>query len=60
MWFGETSNGQRGSAQGTFTAYINILDQNGGVVDRVAQTARFSSDGREFFLDKGTCTLPEL
>jgi hypothetical protein len=58
VWFGETSNANQGSAQGTFTAYLNILSQGGGVVDRVAQTGHFGSNG-EFFLDKGTCILPE-
>jgi hypothetical protein len=59
VWFGDTSNATRGSFQGTFTAYLNIVSKGGGVVDRVAQTAHFSSDGAEFFLDKGTCLLPE-
>jgi hypothetical protein len=59
VWFGDTSNANQGSAQGTFTAYLNIVSQGGGVVDRVAQTAHFSSNGTEFFLDKGTCLLPE-
>jgi hypothetical protein len=58
VWFGDTSNANQGSAQGTFTAYLNILSQGGGVVDRVAQTGHFGSNG-EFFLDKGTCILPE-
>jgi hypothetical protein len=35
------------------------VSQGGGVVDRVAQTGHFSSDGAEFFLDRGTCLLPE-
>jgi hypothetical protein len=58
VWFGETSNAQQGSLQGTFTAYLNILSQGGGVVDRVAVTAHFN-DGNEFEFDKGTCVLPE-
>jgi hypothetical protein len=59
VWFGDTSNANQGSLQGTFTAYLNIVSQGGGVVDRVAQTAHFSSNGAEFELDKGTCLLPE-
>jgi hypothetical protein len=59
VWFGDTSNANQGSFQGTFTAYLNIVSQGGGVVDRVAQTAHFSSDGANFFLDKGTCLLPD-
>ena len=47
-----------GNAQGTFTAHLNIISQGGGVVDRVAQTGHFGSNG-EFTLDKGTCMLPE-
>ena len=58
VWFGDTSNANTGSAQGTFTAYINIIATGGGVVDRVAQTGHFDSNG-EFFFDKGTCQLPE-
>ena len=27
IWFGDTSNAQQGSAQGTFTAYLNIISQ---------------------------------
>jgi hypothetical protein len=59
VWFGDTSNANQGSFQGTFTAYLNIVSQGGGVVDRVAQTAHFSSNGANFFLDKGTCLLPD-
>ena len=58
VWFGDTSNANTGSAQGTFTAHINIIAKGGGVVDRVAQTGHFGSNG-EFFLDNGTCELPE-
>jgi hypothetical protein len=58
VWFGDTSNANQGSAQGTFTAYLNILSTGGGVVDRVAQTGHFDNN-REFSLDKGTCILPE-
>jgi hypothetical protein len=58
VWFGATSNANQGSEQNTFTGYLNIVDQGGGVVDRVAQTAHFNSNGTEFFLDKGTCVLP--
>jgi hypothetical protein len=58
VWFGDTSNAQQGSTQGTFTAYLNIISQGGGVVDTVRQTGHFGSNG-EFFLDNGTCELPE-
>ena len=58
VWFGATSNANTGSAQDTFTAYLNIIAPGGGVVDRVAQTGHFSSNGG-FFLDKGTCELPD-
>ena len=46
VWFGDTSNANQGSAQGTFTAHLNIVGQRGGVVDRVAQTSHFGSNGR--------------
>jgi hypothetical protein len=59
VWFGDTANAQQGSAQGTFTAYLNIVSQGGGVVDTVRQTGHFSSTGNEFFLDHGSCELPE-
>lgn len=59
VWFGETTNSQQESAHGTFTAHLNIVEPGGGVVDRVAQTGHFSSDGNEFFLDQGTCELPD-
>jgi opacity protein-like surface antigen len=59
VWFGDTANAQHGSAQGTFTAYLNIVSPGGGVVDTVRQTGHFSTSGNEFFLDHGTCELPE-
>jgi hypothetical protein len=58
LWFGDTSNAQQGSAQGTFTAHLNIVSQGGGVVDTIRQTGHFGSNG-EFELDHGTCMLPE-
>ena len=58
VWFGDTSNAQQGTAQGTFTAYMNIVGKGGGVVDTVRQTAHFGSTG-DFFLDHGSCELPE-
>jgi hypothetical protein len=30
LWFGDTSNAQQGTAQGTFTAHLNIVSQGGG------------------------------
>jgi hypothetical protein len=59
VWFGDTANAQQGSAQGTFTAYMNIVSPGGGVVDTVRQTGHFSTTGNEFFLDRGSCELPE-
>ena len=58
VWFGDTFNAQQGTAQGTFTAYMNIIRRGVGVVDSVRQTAHFSSTG-EFSLDNGSCVLPE-
>jgi hypothetical protein len=58
IWFGDTSNAQQGSAQGTFTAYLNIISKGGGVVDTVRQTGHFGSNG-EFELDHGSCVLPD-
>jgi opacity protein-like surface antigen len=58
VWFGDTANAQQGTAQGTFTAHMNIVRRGGGVVDTVRQTGHFSSTG-EFFLDNGSCELPE-
>jgi hypothetical protein len=58
IWFGDTSNAQQGSAQGSFTAYLNIISKGGGVVDTIRQTGHFGSNG-EFELDHGTCVLPE-
>jgi hypothetical protein len=58
VWFGDTSNAQQNSAQGTFTAFMNIVSKGGGVVDSVRQVGHFGSNG-EFFLDKGACELPE-
>ncbi len=59
VWFGGTFNNQNGEEQGTFTFHINIIQKGGGVVDRVAITAHFSSDGANFFFDKSTCIPPE-
>jgi hypothetical protein len=58
VWFGDTSNAQQGTAQGTFTAFLNIISKGGGVVDTVQQVGHFGPNG-EFFLDRGTCVLPE-
>jgi hypothetical protein len=58
VWFGDTFNAQQGTAQGTFTAYLNIISRGGGVVDTVRQTGHFGSNG-EFTLDHGSCELPE-
>jgi hypothetical protein len=58
VWFGDTSNAQQGTAQGTFTAFLNIISKGGGVVDTVQQVGHFGLNG-EFFLDMGTCVLPE-
>jgi len=58
LWFGDTSNAQQGSAQGTFTAHLSIISKGGGVVDTVRQTGHFGSNG-EFELDHGSCLLPD-
>jgi hypothetical protein len=58
VWFGDTSNAQQESAQGTLTLHLNILSQGGGVVDRVALTGHFSTGGSNFTFDKGTCAPP--
>lgn len=58
VWFGDTANAQQGSAQGTVTAYLNIVSAGGGVVDTVRQTGHFGATG-EFSLDRGSCLLPE-
>ena len=58
--FGDTSNARPGSAQGTFTAYLNIIRAKAaGVVDTVRQTGHFGANGERFELDHGTCLLPE-
>jgi hypothetical protein len=58
VWFGGTSNAQQGTEQGTFTAFLNIIRKGGGVVDTVRMVAHFGSNG-EFFIDSGTCVLPD-
>ena len=58
LTFGDTSNAQQGSAQGTFTAHLNIVSKGGGVVDTVRQTGHFGANG-EFEFDHGSCLLPE-
>jgi hypothetical protein len=58
VWFGDTSNAQQGSSQGTFTAFLNIVSKGGGVVDTVKQVGHFGSNG-EFFMDSGSCVLPD-
>lgn len=59
VWFGATGNAQQETGQETFTAYLNILAEGGGVVDRVAQTGHFDFEGDGFLFDKGTCILPD-
>jgi hypothetical protein len=58
VWFGDTSNAQQGTAQGTFTAFLNIVSAGGGVVDTVRMVGHFGPNG-EFFMDFGSCVLPE-
>ena len=58
VWFGGTSNAQQGTSQGTFTAFLNIVSKGGGVVDTVRQVGHFGSNG-EFFIDSGSCVLPD-
>ena len=58
VWFGDTSNAQQGTAQGTFTAFFNIVSKGGGVVDTVRMVAHFGANG-EFSIDSGSCVLPE-
>jgi hypothetical protein len=47
-----------GTAQGTFTAFLNIVSKGGGVVDTIRMVAHFGSNG-EFSIDSGSCVLPE-
>jgi hypothetical protein len=58
VWFGDTSNAQQGASQGTFTAFLNIVSAGGGVVDTVQMVGHFGPTG-EFFMDFGSCVLPE-
>ena len=58
VWFGNTSNAQQGSSQGTFTAFFNIVSKGGGVVDTVRMVAHFGANG-EFSIDSGSCVLPD-
>ena len=58
VWFGDTSNAQQGTSQGTFTAFLNIVSAGGGVVDTVRMVAHFGTNG-EFSMDSGSCVLPE-
>ena len=58
VWFGDTSNAQQGTSQGTFTAFLNIISAGGGVVDAVRMVSHFGPNG-EFFMDFGSCVLPE-
>jgi hypothetical protein len=58
VWFGDTSNAQQGSSQGTFTAFLNIISKGGGVVDTVRQVGHFGANG-EFVMDSGSCVLPD-
>jgi hypothetical protein len=59
VWFGGTFNAQQGTEQGTFTAKLQIVARGGGTVDSVNVVGHFSPNGKEFFLDFGTCVLPE-
>ena len=58
VWFGDTSNAQQGTSQGTFTAFFNIVKKGVGVVDTVRMVAHFGANG-EFSIDSGSCVLPE-
>jgi hypothetical protein len=58
VWFGDTSNAQQGTAQGTFTAFLNIVSPGQGVVETVRMVGHFGPSG-EFFMDFGSCVLPE-
>jgi hypothetical protein len=58
VWFGDTSNAQQGTSQGTFTAFLNMVSRSRGVVDTVRQVGHFGASG-EFFMDSGSCVLPD-
>jgi len=58
LWDGETSNARTGAQQGTFTAHFTIIASGQGVVGNVSMTAHFSSDGKSFSFDRGSCQLP--
>jgi hypothetical protein len=58
VWFGNTSNAQQGTSQGTFTAFFNIVRNGVGVVDTVRMVAHFGANG-EFSIDSGSCVLPD-
>jgi len=58
VWFGNTSNAQQGTSQGTFTAFFNIVSKGGGVVDTVRMVAHFGANG-EFSIDSGSCVRPD-
>jgi hypothetical protein len=58
VWFGNTSNAQQGTSQGTFTAFLNIVSKGGGVVDTVRMVGHFGANG-EFSIDSGSCVLPD-
>jgi hypothetical protein len=58
VWFGGTSNAQQGTFRGAFTSFLNIISKGGGVVDTVRMVGHFGPNG-EFFIDSGTCLLPD-
>ena len=55
VWFGGTFNAQKGSFQGTFTFKLQIVSVGGGKPDSVNLVAHESSNGANFFFDRGTC-----
>jgi hypothetical protein len=57
VWFGGTINPETSNGQETFTGFLNILSEGGGVADRVAILVHFSPNGTFNFADFGTCAF---
>ena len=58
VWFGDTSNAQQGTSQGTFTAFLTLSGKVEESSTRFGSVAHFGANG-EFSIDSGSCVLPE-
>jgi len=57
VWFGFALNAQSGAGQSTLTAFLQIVEQGGGIVDSVQVLVHVSPNGDVTAFDFGSCAF---